>query len=573
MGVKRSDHFGKVKISGATAKNWAKLNTVPDGRLTSRANKRCSSRRIEPLEYMADAGNLPIVRAIVRHVVENHVSLASAMFSLSLNLLRREGLEKREHVRSVLEAHPCRVDDFLANAELPEGEFDSLGLLYQSLLTEGDKNILGSYYTPKPVVDNMVRGFSFSKGELVLDPCCGSGMFLSAVSAPHPSQLFGVDVDPIAVMIAKINLLIKYPTVEFDPQIYHVDFFDPKNPVLEKRFDYVLTNPPWGSQNDVAGREAFSSFFARSLELLKKHGVIKFLFPESVLNVKNHASTRRLILENGLKGITLYDGAFTGVVTKYADVECEPNASRESFIVRRGGEEQEVALDTVYETENCVFNCLSQRDLAIIRTVKQKGVHSLRESVWGLGIVTGDNKGKLFESRAPGMERIYTGKEIQPWRLKPARKYIRYDRSRLQQVARDEIYRAPEKLAYKFISKKLVFAYDDTSSLFLNSANILIPEIPGMSVKTVMAFLNSPLFRFLYLRLFGEVKILKGNLLELPFPAISEACDKALSALVDQVLKGDMDKERTIEDIIFSIYDFESEQMQHVRDVVDGKTN
>lgn len=108
----------------------------------------------------------------------------------------------------------------------------------------------------------MVRGFSFSKGELVLDPCCGSGMFLSAVSAPHPSQLFGVDVDPIAVMIAKINLLIKYPTVEFDPQIYNVDFFDPKNPVLEKRFDYVLTNPPWGSQMMFPAGSRFLRFLS-----------------------------------------------------------------------------------------------------------------------------------------------------------------------------------------------------------------------------------------------------------------------------------------------------------------------
>lgn len=84
-----SDYIGKVKISGATARNWEKLNTVPEGRLATRSNKRCSSRRIEPLEYMADVGNLPIVRAIVRYVVENHVDINSAMFSLGLNLLRR----------------------------------------------------------------------------------------------------------------------------------------------------------------------------------------------------------------------------------------------------------------------------------------------------------------------------------------------------------------------------------------------------------------------------------------------------------------------------------------------------
>ena len=97
------------------------------------------------------------------------------------------------------------------------------------------------------------------------------------------------------------------------------------------------------------------------------------------------------------------------------------------------------------------------------------------------------------------MEKIYTGKEIKPYFLEQARHYIFYQRQALQQTAKEEYYRAKEKLVYKFISKKLVFAYDNTGSLFLNSANILIPSIPNMSIKTVMAFLNTPLYQFLYI--------------------------------------------------------------------------
>jgi hypothetical protein len=169
------------------------------------------------------------------------------------------------------------------------------------------------------------------------------------------------------------------------------------------------------------------------------------------------------------------------------------------------------------------------------------------------------------------MEKIYTGKEIQPYRLKPAKNYILYDRNTLQQVAKEEIYRAPEKLVYKFISNQLVFAYDDSASLFLNSANILIPAIPSMSAKSVMAFLNSSLFQFMYKKLFGEVKILKGNLMELPFPEITEAENNHLTRLVDAVLNGDDSKMEAIEDLIDSIYGLNDNQITYIQRAIHGK--
>jgi hypothetical protein len=178
----------------------------------------------------------------------------------------------------------------------------------------------------------------------------------------------------------------------------------------------------------------------------------------------------------------------------------------------------------------------------------------LKDSIWALGVITGDNKNKVKSRKGRGMEPIYTGKEIESYTLKQPRKFIKYKRTDYQQVAKDEIYRADEKLVYKFISKNLVFAYDNSKSLFLNSANILIPKIHGMSIKTVLAFLNSELFKFLYKSLFGEIKILKGNLLELPFPEISPETDKKLTKLVDEVLKGNKEAINDIDDLIYSIY-------------------
>ena len=47
-----------------------------------------------------------------------------------------------------------------------------------------------------------------------------------------------------------------------------------------------------------------------------------------------------------------------------------------------------------------------------------------------------------------------------------------------------------------------------------------------MSVKTVMAFLNSELYSYFYRKLFGEVKVLKGNLINLPFARIDSSLNE-----------------------------------------------
>lgn len=107
-------------------------------------------------------------------------------------------------------------------------------------------------------------------------------------------------------------------------------------------------------------------------------------------------------------------------------------------------------------------------------------------------------------------------------KISDSENYINYTRENFQQVAPENIYRAKEKLVYKFISKKLIFAYDNKQRLFLNSANILIPKLENYTIKNVMTFLNSTLFQYIYTKKFNELKVLKGNLTELPFPVFDK---------------------------------------------------
>ena len=567
------DYYSKkFFISNATVRNWEKLNIKPEDRLTARANKKNSNKKFLPTEYFNDTKNISFVQSLIDYIELKNFDINSVIFSLAINLLTKKNLQNKSHVKKILSEY-CNlkiIPEFL-KINLPENEIDILGIIYQSYLNEGKKNILGSYYTPKKIIENMTRNFNFSEGQNFLDPCCGSGAFLISIPAKNPNQIFGIDNDEIAVLIAKVNLLIKYKNFEFTPQIYCTDFLQENN--FDKKFDYISTNPPWGAvTKNIKSKESFSSFFVKSFNYLKNSGTIKFLFPESVLNVATHKDFRKFILENtNLISVTKYAENFSGVTTKYVDIECQKKSDRNFFYFISGNQKQKIFTETISATKNLIFNFLCDEDISIINSVKSKGKFSLRESIWALGIVTGDNKNKIFQTPAENMEKIYTGKEIQQFSLKPAKNYIVYDRKNFQQVASDEIYRADEKLVYKFISKKLIFSYDDTKSLFLNSANILIPKIPSMNIKTVMAFLNSNLFQFLYMKMFGEIKILKNNLLELPFPQLADEENIFLKNLVEKILEGDIDKKFEIDKFIFEFYNISESQENYVRSVVSGK--
>ena len=570
--------ISKTTISEATSRNWRRLHSNGSGRLMSRANKQLSTKTIVPVEYFSNKDNIADIQRFVNFCKKQNYKIEQVIYSVGVRLLKEAGIFGKAHVTAVLNSANnsefsessgfSEYYECLSLPPLPSDETDILGLLYQCFLLEGEKNRKGSYYTPYPVAKNMTKGLDFSQNQTFFDPCCGSGAFILALEGASPNQIFGCDNDTVAVMIAKINLLLKFKTEVFEPQIICCDYL--KNN-FKLKFDYIISNPPWGAvifdekNKQVSTKESFSFFFEKAFNQLKDGGTIRFLLPESILNVKCHRNFRKFLFENtDIRSITRYPGTFSGVQTKYIDIESKRTRhalSQQDFITEHIFTSSwdmaclihKIKKSSFYLTNNLNFNLLSDSDLEKVQKILARGRYTLKDSIWALGVITGDNKNKVKNHHGKGMEPIYTGKEIEAYTLKQPQKFIKYKRTDYQQVAKDEIYRADEKLVYKFISKNLVFAYDDSKSLFLNSANILIPRIPGMSIKTVLAFLNSELFKFLYKSLFGEIKILKGNLMELPFPEISPEIDKKFTDLVDEVLKGNKEALKEIDDTIFKV--------------------
>ncbi len=548
-------------ISKATSKNWNRLNvSEKHTRLTHRANKTQSTKYIIPLEYISNKDNLPLIIKVAK--CAKKYKLDAAFFSLGLNFLKAKNISlNKKNVCQLIAEYNLSIVDELYNLELPDNEFDVLGLIYQCMRSEGDKNINGAYYTPEKIINSMIKHCIFEKKSSVVDPCCGSGAFLMSIDGVCPSLLYGFDIDPIAVMITKFNLIAKFPDIEFTPNIICADFFD----IEHEKYDYIITNPPWGAFKSK-GAESFSDFIKKGLGALSCNGTLIYLLPVAFLYVHKYSDLRKEILENfRINSIRIFSENFSGVTTNSMSISISNKTPQTEFTYIDKKEKKYMKTENIIKHPFFSFSYIDDKDEKILTKIFSQKKYDLSCSRWGLGIVTGDNNKKLFSAKIDNSEKIYSGKNVHPFRLTPCDKYIIYNPENLQQAAPESLYRAEEKLVYKFISNKPVFAYDNTKSLVLNSANILIPDIPGMSIKTIMGFLNSELYQYIYRILFRDIKILKSNLITLPFPFIDKKTDIYVEDICNQILNGETQQSKILDDIIYSMYSLSDQEKTYIK--------
>lgn len=579
-------------ISEATARNWERLGNSHSDRLTSRANKRMSKKRIIPVEYFSNPENAAFAQRIVDYANASGFGIKPILKSLAILVLEREGLLRNANVRRILsEVKDWGVADLSSCGSFSDGEQDLLGGVYQSLLFEGERNECGVYYTQHEVAVSLTSVYKKDSGQSLLDPCCGSGSVLCSVCGIKPENLYGIDRDPIAVFLAKVNLIRKYPNVDFDPKIVCVDYLglnkDSMRALLGRdRFENICTNPPWGAVSSeqvceipfITSREVFSLFYVKSFSLLTEEGILSFLLPQSMMNVAVHRDLRDFMLTHGfLKSIMKFDKLFSGVTTKYVRiVAVNKKSTLENRIVYEdfeNGKIGETPVGEIIKRPDLSLLFIGATDIDILGKMRMHGKHSLSNSLWALGVVTGDNKGKLNDSRLPNTEPIYTGKEVQRYKTSDPQKFIRFDRSIMQQAARDEFYRADEKLVYRFITDRPIFAYDNTRSLTLNSANILIPKVSGWSVKAMAGLLNSDAVVFFYKRTCGGTKVLKSHLCSIPIPEISQSQHRQILKLVDDAISDDNSAHAKLQGVINELYSLSETEANQIRESIYGKTD
>ena len=213
-----------------------------------------------------------------------------------------------------------RNDDF----EFP----DLLGAAYEYLIRDfadsaGKKG--GEFYTPRPVVQLMVRLVDPQEGMAVYDPCSGSGGMLIyarnhvADNGGDATNLFlaGQENNGTTWAISKMNMLLHGIR---DADLRNNDTLTSPEHTSGgelRRFDRVITNPPFSQNYDKAslthterfrygytpegGKKADLMFLQHMLAVLKSDGIVATVMPHGVLfRGGAEGNIRRRIIEGDL---------------------------------------------------------------------------------------------------------------------------------------------------------------------------------------------------------------------------------------------------------------------------------
>jgi hypothetical protein len=184
---------------------------------------------------------------------------------------------------------------------LNEVESDVLKILYESLIDRDERHGLGEYYTPDWLAAKVVRhAVDRPLEQKVLDPACGSGTFLfhavrgvlaDAEDAGIPrgeraaiaaQQVTGMDIHPVAVIIARVTFLLAIaPALAgrsggFGVPVYLGDAMQLgiAQTINDTRLEIRVPPPPAGAEplGEVRGREvlSFPETFCRDPGLFDK---------------------------------------------------------------------------------------------------------------------------------------------------------------------------------------------------------------------------------------------------------------------------------------------------------------
>ena len=592
-------------------------------KLKSRRNKKSISGKLLYKDYVKNPENKAVVEELISmgEVSESELSLILANFAIQLYYQKMNiAFDKNDVLSEYVENHSNEefsklIVDLLGGISshtkhserlktMMEKRLhfvpneDSLGFVYISLRDIGQRKLAGAYYTPERIVTEIIENLDLSSTSDTIkfcDPCCGAGNFLIALADKfgNHAELYGQDCDSTSALIARINLFLADTNLTEEYLREHIKIGDTLLNTFNEKFDVVIGNPPWGSQfreeqlceykqnyQTAVGKgvEAYDLFVERSLEMLKPSGSLAFVLPEAILSVAAHKTIRELLLNLCCFRYVSYVGnVFTGVQCPAILLHVAlGNAGMVSGCnVSIGESKFTISRNRVLTADSLSFN-ISDEENECMHAIEnvENAVYLKDHARFALGIVTGNNKEYLTPEQKDGYEFILKGNDIQRYSIRTGENYIHYTPERFQQVAPTEVYRADEKLLYRFICDVPVFAYDNSQILSLNSCNIVIPMIPGLSIKYVLAILNSGIVAYWTSKKFNSVKLLRSHIEQIPIPFVSEDVQMSIAKKVDRIMQSEDDISglyRELDEEITSLYRLSDENKDVIHQFLDGK--
>lgn len=194
----------------------------------------------------------------------------------------------------------ARVDALLERA-LAGGDarLQALDAVFESLVPRVAKGDKGQFFTPRHVVDFVMKALAPRARDVVVDPACGSGAFLAHARAEGATKTYGSDVDPRALRVARLVALAQGR----DPST--IVRADGLRGTALPAASIVATNPPFAGRADASGFEVADLvrtperdvlFLERAIDLLRPGGRLGIVLPYNKAAGTAFAELRRWLV-------------------------------------------------------------------------------------------------------------------------------------------------------------------------------------------------------------------------------------------------------------------------------------
>ena len=247
------------------------------------------------------------------------------------HLLKKDDTEtiswnKESHVNILSEV----VEQFQDYSFVKSHKTDLYQLVFYKFANEFSKTEKGQFITPIPLIDFLVKIVNPRGNETVIDPTSGIADFLSisyvnSNSKLNDKNIYGVDNDEQMIMLAQLNMLLngdgnallrykpdkgsitwKFDSqdnlVELDPKVHQNGNWDNwKDQTRLKKFDVVLTNPPFGEDRKIEPKSLRETEIFNLYELWNNARCGNWIDP-GLIFLEN---TYRILKINGRFGIVL----------------------------------------------------------------------------------------------------------------------------------------------------------------------------------------------------------------------------------------------------------------------------
>src|SRR5262249_32546446 len=222
---------------------------------------------------------------------------------------------------------------------LLDAERDPIGDAYEVFAGYESRSRAGQFFTPRNAMDLLVRAVDPKPDEKIIDPACGAGGFLAAVTRYYRRQglttrevakaagnLHGVEKDAYLANLARLHVsLLTRGHVQIpcaDSLALRTELGTPlKDTIPTSDYDVLFTNPPFGVNIVAANAEVMQTFeLARRWAFDKAEGrwkpgtEVRAQGPPQVLFVERCLS---LVRDGGRVGMVLPESVLSNRSYRY----------------------------------------------------------------------------------------------------------------------------------------------------------------------------------------------------------------------------------------------------------------